>query len=232
MIGQKLELALLLPPELLLPCDDRPPPPQLGGHSALGSQHFHVPFGQQIVLLGAHWGFVALLQTTFTELAALLLCPPEEFPEEFAADEFAAEELLVEEPAWELRLEELAAEEFAAEELLVEEPAWELPLEEFTAELLPWEFPVELPLEEETALAAEEERGALEEAGALEDRAEEDAQGHVSVKPTLKSSMPLMGSTTTLIVCEPADTLDGPQFHGSLQYCVKLVCHVLGETVK
>jgi hypothetical protein len=45
---------------------------QLGGHSAISSQHFQLPLGQQMVLLAPHCGFVALLQTTFTELAALL----------------------------------------------------------------------------------------------------------------------------------------------------------------
>jgi hypothetical protein len=46
--------------------------PQLGGHSFSGSQHFQLPFGQQIVELAPHCGLVAALQPTSTELAALL----------------------------------------------------------------------------------------------------------------------------------------------------------------
>jgi len=139
-----------------------------------------------------------LLQTTLTELAALLLWPPED----------ACDELFVEETALAAD-EDRGALEDACDELFVEE----------------------------TALAADEDRGALEDAGALDDRAEEEraedeAHGHVRVNETLKSSMPLMGSATTLIVCEPASTVCGPQFQDPLQYWVNLVCHVLGETVK
>lgn len=176
-----------------------------------------------------------MLQITFTELAALLTFCDE------AAEELKVEELFVDEFAVEL-MDELFAVELATE-LLTEEL---LATDEVGALEDRATDDEAGALEETGALderGAEEEAGALEErgadddAGALEERAEEEraeeeAQGQVSEKETLKSSMPLMGSTTTLIVCDPAVTVCGPQFQGLSQYCVNLVCQVSGETVK